>query len=151
MNTELIAVAKQLAQKFHRGQKYGENGYFSHHLWVVANKVAKAGGSDIEISAAYLHDILEDTVITVDDLYSTFYSKNIDGVDIFCLVDIVKSITKNKNEKYGEYIARLKCNGFAAKVKYYDSEANMEACIAQGDYERAKKYLKNLCELKDFA
>lgn len=51
------------------------------HLQEVADLVWASGGSEVEIAAAWLHDVVEDTTITHEDLVSVF------GVEIAELVD----------------------------------------------------------------
>ena len=62
-NDDLIDRARVLAQEVHAGQERKESGvgYFEGHVELVADLVRSAGGSDVQIAAAYLHDAAEDS------------------------------------------------------------------------------------------
>jgi (p)ppGpp synthase/HD superfamily hydrolase len=61
------ADARELARRAHRGQqdKAGRD-YFEGHLVPIAS-AAKLFGPDA-VAAAWLHDVLEDTDVTIEDL-----------------------------------------------------------------------------------
>ena len=70
--TETIKDAYQLAAGSHQGQlrRSGEP-YITHPL-AVAGIVARYGMDDVTISAALLHDAVEDTVLTLDEVEAAF-------------------------------------------------------------------------------
>jgi len=69
----LVQRAAQFAAKAHDGQlrKYTNAPYYSH-VEAVAHAVAAAGADETTIAAAYLHDVLEETNTTVDELTEAF-------------------------------------------------------------------------------
>lgn len=71
--TELTTRAKYFAQFAHVGQtrRYTGEPYFVH-CESVARRVAMLTSSDAVIAAAYLHDTIEDTVVTHRDLCKFF-------------------------------------------------------------------------------
>lgn len=155
--------AEQLAKELHAGQMYGNKDYFEAHLKVVAWSVA---GAEINLqkqldedfkwivhAVAFLHDTIEDCGVSGEwlreRLSQTPYSQN-EYDNINAIVTAVEALTKRSGEEYDTYIQRVKQNKYAAFVKYFDSEANMYACIADGNSKRAEKYLKNMCELYEF-
>ena len=81
-------LALQVAQKAHAGQvdKAGR-------LYPVSYM-----DTDIEKAVAYLHDVLEDTNVTVDELRNMFSNEIVDGVI---------TLTHRKDESYFEYISRV--------------------------------------------
>lgn len=86
---------------------------------------------------ALLHDVVEDTDITLDDLRAKGFDEEI--------VDAVDAITRRKEEiKYFDFIERVKKNDIARIVKIHDLEDNMDITRLDkfGDYEqkRLKKY-----------
>jgi len=86
---------------------------------------------------AWLHDIVEDTDITLDDLRAKEFDEEI--------IVAVDAITRRKEEiKYFDFIARVKKNDIARIVKIYDLEDNMDIrrLTKFEDYEqkRLKKY-----------
>lgn len=141
--------AREIAEKYHEGQFYGDVSYFVGHICDVAARVVEVGDL-IHVYVAYLHDVIEDTPLTFDELRilldeEVWERKFID--DVICAVE---ALTKRKGEDYNTYMSRVMENNVAAFVKYYDSEANMYACIRDGDSKRAQKYLQNMCLLRDF-
>lgn len=156
MSIRVIQLAKQL----HAGQKYGDRDYFEAHLHVVARSAYNAalslefssrqlvGGFKWVVEAVgYLHDSIEDCGVDACWLYEQLH-EHCTNADV--IVSAVEALTKKKGEDYNTYIQRVKQNEYAAFVKYFDSEANMYACITDGDEKRARKYLKNMCELSEF-
>ena len=75
--------AKQFAYKAHKGMKRkGRDTPFTYHLELV-NKILKTLTTDDEILAAgWLHDVIEDTPITLDELKKEFNSKICYYVDL---------------------------------------------------------------------
>jgi (p)ppGpp synthase/HD superfamily hydrolase len=74
MNLEdqaMIARARYFAAKKHLGQtrKYTGEPYIVHPV-AVAERVRASGGTPNMIAAALLHDVLEDTDATVDEIES---------------------------------------------------------------------------------
>jgi len=63
-------IAKQaldFAERYHGDQKYGPYPY-RYHLEKVVEQAIRRGGSEEEILACALHDVLEDTACTFDEL-----------------------------------------------------------------------------------
>jgi len=83
--TETITEAYRVAAGCHQGQlrRSGEP-YITHPL-AVAGIVARYGMDDVTIAAALLHDAVEDTVLTLDEIEGDF------GVEVR---DIVDGVTK---------------------------------------------------------
>jgi (p)ppGpp synthase/HD superfamily hydrolase len=71
---QLILKAKQFSVKMHQHQVRNNSIDESVivHLSEVAMLVADAHGSDIQIAAAWLHDIIEDTEVTLEDIKNNF-------------------------------------------------------------------------------
>jgi len=61
-DSDLVERAAALAAKVHAGdiRKGTEIPYFDGHLEPVADLVRGAGGTDVQVAAAYLHDAVED-------------------------------------------------------------------------------------------
>ena len=72
---------------------------------------------------AILHDVIEDTDATYDDIRKLF--KNNPEVDTDWIISGLKAITKNdKNESYREYLSRVKNHYGALNVKFADISHN---------------------------
>lgn len=71
--TKLIANARAFAEAKHAGhmRKFNGSAYFTH-LERVAAMVAAVGGSDEMVAAAYLHDTVEDTATTPEEIRAAF-------------------------------------------------------------------------------
>ena len=80
---EIEKKAKQFAYKAHKGMKRkGKDTPFTYHLELV-NKILKTLTTDEEILAAgWLHDVIEDTPITLDELKKEFNPKVCYYVDL---------------------------------------------------------------------
>lgn len=72
INIDLIKKAYDFAAKAHNGQKReSKEPYISHPVW-VAKVVSQLGVGEEAIIAALLHDCVEDTEITVEEISRTF-------------------------------------------------------------------------------
>lgn len=128
--------AYALAKKAHLGQKdKGGNNYIEH-----PKAVAAMMDTDLEKAVAFLHDVVEDTEISFDDLKEYRFSNQI--------IEAVKALTRHKNESYDAYIDRVIQNPIAKKVKLADMEHNSDITRiknpSQKDYDRCQKYLDKI-------
>ena len=81
--TAMISRAFAEAANAHRGQLRNSGEPYIEHPLSVAMIVAELGLDDVTICAALLHDAVEDTAITLDELKSTFgpeVAQIVDGV-----------------------------------------------------------------------
>ena len=126
--------AYEIAKKAHLGQidKAGED-YIKH-----PEKVASFVSSDEEKSVAYLHDVIEDTELTLEDLREYGFSE-----EVLKAVDV---ITKKKGQDYQTYLNSVKENKLARVVKLADLRHNSDLTrlinITEKDIERKEKYQK---------
>jgi (p)ppGpp synthase/HD superfamily hydrolase len=92
---------------------------------------------------AILHDVVEDSDITLQDLRREGFSEEI--------VTAVDCLTKREGEPYAQLIARAKVNPTAKAVKLADLRDNMDLRrnrqLKQDDLERLQRYLKGWREL----
>lgn len=111
---KLETIAKQVAVKAHQGQlDKGGQPYITHPEF-VANQVT----GDETKAVAWLHDVVEDTPVTFDDLRAAGLSETVvAGVD---------AITKRGNEDYEAYLERVAANPLAKAVKLADLNHNMD-------------------------
>ena len=124
--------AYEIAKKAHLGQvdKAGED-YIKH-----PEKVASFVSSDEEKAVAYLHDVIEDTELTLEDLREYGFSE-----EVLKAVDV---ITKKKGQDYQTYLNSAKENKLARVVKLADLRHNSDLTrlinITEKDVERREKY-----------
>ncbi len=139
---EQLKVAIDLANTYHDGQvdKAGLP-YILHPLHVMNN----VDGLEAKI-VAILHGMIEDTVITVEDLISYGFDSNI--------VNAIVAITKVNGISYDDYLKRVKTNELARIVKLADLSHNMDMTRlpnpTKRDYQRLEKYKKAYEYLMDF-
>ena len=126
--------AYKIAKKAHLGQvdKAGED-YIKH-----PEKVASFVKTDEEKAVAYLHDVIEDTELTLEDLYEYDFSKEV--------IEAVDIITKKRGENYQSYLNSVKKNKLARAVKLADLRHNSDLTrfteVTEKDIKRKEKYQK---------
>jgi (p)ppGpp synthase/HD superfamily hydrolase len=104
--------AKALATKAHEGQtRWDPNIPYITHPLAIADQFM----NPIYKAVAVLHDVVEDTDITLEFLKAQFPEEVVDAVD---------AITKRDGETYDKYILRCASNNVAAAVKIKDIKYN---------------------------
>lgn len=110
-----------------------------------SKQVDKAGKDYIlhpKKAVAYLHDVLEDTNVTEDELRNMFPNE---------IVDTVIILTHRKDESYFEYISRVSTSKLAKKIKVADLLHNLDITRikepTKQDYQRLEKYKKAILYL----
>ena len=93
--------------------------------------------SDVEMMAAVLHDVVEDSAITLDDLRREGFASEV--------IDAVALLTHDKEAmSYEDYVLGLKSNPLARKIKLADLTHNMDLRrierISDADLKRMEKY-----------
>lgn len=133
----LMKAAYKIAKEKHAGQKdIGGKDYIYHPLY-VASKVKTPEAKVV----ALLHDIVEDTDMTLEDLAALGFPTKI--------VKAVDAVTKRKREGYFDYIDRVKKDPIATEVKIQDLKQNMDLTRLgrkplKRDLQRKMKYQKAL-------
>ncbi len=135
----MISKAKEYAKEKHEGQMYGDKSYH-YHLDQVAFEVFSSGGDEYQEAIAWLHDTFEDTNATYEELKGLFGERIALGAI---------SMTRLKSDNYNEYLDKLKDNEDALFVKKADAKCNLNQCIEDSDFKRAKKYLDALIYLTE--
>ena len=111
--TEMTIKAMKIAYEAHLGQlDYNDVPYIFHpyHL-------AEQMDDEVSCTVALLHDIVEDTPITLSDLEQIFPEQ---------VVEIVRLLTHDENIDYFDYIREIKKNPIATKVKLEDLKHNSD-------------------------
>lgn len=131
---EQLELAIKLASIKHYGQKDKSNKPYIFHLLYVMNNVDDLNSKVVGV----LHDILEDTDTTKNDLLNYGFSEDI--------VSEVEILTKVRDQKYMDYIENIKSNNIARKVKLIDLKHNMDLTrlseLSDKDLKRTIKYIK---------
>jgi (p)ppGpp synthase/HD superfamily hydrolase len=129
---EVVERASEFARRAHAGQDYGGGAFHEKHLGRVVATLRRFGVADpVLLAAAWLHDTVEDTTVTIEDIRQEF------GDDI---ADLVWRLTDEpgKNRKERHFLTHQKIRGRAEAVcvKLADRIANMEASIEQRSHLR---------------
>ncbi len=130
-----IEKALQIAVKAHTGQKDKAGAaYILHPLRLMLRM-----DSETEMIVAVLHDVVEDTPVTFEELSEAGFSDQI--------IEALRALTHDPSIDYFEYLRDIKDNPVARKVKLADLEDNMDlrrlnAEITEKDIDRLKKYRK---------
>lgn len=114
-----VKKAREYAILHHAEQMFGEKPYYYHLDMVHAIVVKFNLGEEYEI-AAYLHDLLEDTSITRDELSKEF------GEEIAEIVFCVSGFGDNREQKQRDINAKLKTNIKSINLKMCDRLANLK-------------------------
>ena len=106
-------------------------------------RVMMRGKNEDEKICGVLHDVVEDTEWTFDNLREQGFSE--------AMITSLQCLTKGENEPYDQYISRVKTNKLAIAVKINDLEDNMDVRrmkqMEPKDVDRFNKYLKAYHEL----
>jgi hypothetical protein len=137
---ELVAKAREFAEKKHAGQNYGSlKVNMIVHLDAVYHVLLEFGETDIFLlAAAYLHDVMEDTVTYKQELITLF------GEEVANLVESVtdepgKNRAERKAKTYGKIAQHWKC----IRLKLADRIANTR-------YSKAEKSPTLIMYLREY-
>lgn len=133
INSPMIKKAINLAFNAHEGQTDKGGMPYIMHPFYIASKLKE----EDEIITALLHDTMEDSKLTKEDLLNEGFSNNI--------IEAVDTLTRKQND-YFDYINKIKENDLARKIKLLDLKHNMDLTrierITNEDIKRNKKYKK---------
>lgn len=79
----MIEVAKKLVKESIKGERKGSDEAAYIHSWRVGEKLSEHGFSEEVVMAGILHDVIEDSEVTYDDLRELGFSE-----EIISLVDL---------------------------------------------------------------
>lgn len=85
---ELLFAAYRYAEEMHEGQKRASGEPYFVHPCAVAEILIDLGMDTASVAAAFLHDVIEDTAATAEDIRTRF------GTEILTLVDGVTKLDK---------------------------------------------------------
>ena len=138
--TPLTRKAMLLAYNAHMNQ-FDKSGvpYIFHPI-----HLAEQMDTEEECVTALLHDVAEDTDITLDELAEEFPKE---------VIDALRLLTRRDDEDYMEYVEKIKANPIAVKVKKADLRHNSDRTRLENpalrDIERWEKYKRALAVLEE--
>lgn len=140
----MLEKAIHIAVEAHAGQvdKAGK-AYILHPM-----RVMLSGRTDEEMICGILHDVIEDTPVSIDMLRMEGFSETV--------LEALDAISKHEGEQYDDFIERVAQNELATIVKLNDLHDNMnrerikdykEADERRHEkYVRAQKRLRQVCK-----
>lgn len=146
MNLMLSRAIALASTVFENRLDKGGQPYILHCLWVMY----RIPSFDHELrTAAILHDVVEDSQYTYQDLLAMGYSKRV--------VDALRCLTHEQGDSYDDYIKGVATNHDAIRVKMADLRHNSditrlkcdpEIGLTDTDHARIEKYNKSYYYLK---
>jgi len=115
---DFVAVAERIATEQHQDATDQAGAPYIEHPRRVAARILAWGGTDQQVAAAWLHDIVEDTGTTTDDLLAA-------GIPAET-VAMVAAVTKRDGEPAVDYVRRIVATPGALLVKRADLSDNTD-------------------------
>lgn len=104
-NNQLVCRAFEFAYQLHKGQMRASGEPYIAHPVAVANILRSLGGDSAMIAAGFLHDVVEDTDVTADEIEAHF------GAEVRQMVEGVTKLSKfqfnSKTERQAENFRRM--------------------------------------------
>ena len=133
-----VEAAKALAEKVHNGQTDKSGLPYITHPMRVASRLE----SPEEQVVGWLHDTVEDTDTTLEEINGLFGAETAASVD---------AISRREGEDWDNYIERVQADPIARRVKISDlidnSNLSRIAQVTLKDVKRQAKYNKALKQL----
>ena len=145
-NMEQITKAYELADKAHAGQKRRSGEPYICHPIHVARLLVDLGMDSESIEGALLHDVVEDTDITLDEIKSMF------GAEVMHLVDGVTKLSKmqfssveeQRAESIRKMLLAMSQDVRVMLIKLCDRLHNMRTGDAWKEQKRRDKALETM-------
>ncbi len=137
--TKMTIKAMKIAYEAHAGQVDYNNVPYIFHPYHLAEQM----DDEISCTVALLHDVVEDTDLTIEDLEQEFPK---------AVTEIVKLLTHDESVDYFDYIRGIKTNPIAIKVKLEDLKHNSDETRNTGLYvpeEKIRYWTEKYSKAKD--
>ena len=132
--TELTKKALRLSFEAHKDQLDKSGIPYVYHPYHLAEQMT----TEETVVVALLHDVVEDTAYTLNDLLDMGFPKEI--------VDAIACMTHDPSVPYLEYVKKIRENPIAAKVKLADLMHNSDLSrlniVDEKALKRVEKYRK---------
>ncbi|HEY8365435.1 MAG TPA: HD domain-containing protein [Haloplasmataceae bacterium] len=134
--TPLTKKAMNIAYEAHKNQLDKSGVPYIFHPIHVAEQM----NDELSTCVALLHDVVEDSSYTIQDLINKGFPNEV--------IEAIKVLTHSKNIPYLDYIKNIKTNTLARIVKIADLKHNSDLtrldCITEEDENRKAKYIEAL-------
>lgn len=142
--TPLTNRAQRIAYDAHQGQTDKSGQPYIFHPYHLAEQMT----DEVSVCVALLHDVVEDTAITFEELEREFPPE---------VMDALRLLTHDPGTDYFEYVRAIKQNPVAVRVKLADlahnsDETRFAGCESVSEEKRARwreKYGKAKAILMD--
>lgn len=132
--TELTKKAMKIAYNAHHGQLDKGGMPYIFHPFHLAEQM----NDEYTVCAALLHDVAEDTDVTLDELAEIFPAE---------IINALRLLTHSDSEDYFDYVRMIKQDPIAAAVKLADLRHNSDVSRLNGEFTcSAEKRLKKYAE-----
>lgn len=111
--TPLTNKAMRIAYAAHHGQTDRSEQPYIFHPYHLAEQM----GDEVSVCVALLHDVAEDTAVTLEELTREFPAE---------IVDALRLLTHEPGTDYFDYVRAIRANPVAVKVKLADIEHNSD-------------------------
>ena len=141
VDRDLLARAFRYAAKAHEGQQRRSGEEFIHHPYAVARICAELHLDDDTIASALLHDVVEDTGITLDEVRAEFgeeIAQRVDGVTKLTRVHF-QSREQTEAENYRKMILAMAGDPAVILIKLADRLHNLRTIEYLGKQKQVQK------------
>lgn len=151
--------AREFAEEMHQGMLYGDHP-FIYHLDAVVGVLREFGVTNdstlnaATLDAAFLHDVVEDAAVTIEEVEDTF-GNNIAAIVEFCTDERADNRKARKALTYARMRRELDATPdcpvlhAAILVKLADRIANIRQCLVNGPAGMYRMYLKEKISFKE--
>ena len=108
-----------IAYNAHHGQVDQSGQPYVFHPYHLAEQME----DELSVCVALLHDVVEDTDVTFDELAESFPAE---------IIDALRLLTHSDEENYFDYVRRIKTNPIAKAVKLADIAHNADQTRLDG-------------------
>ena len=131
----MIKLAEQIARKAHNGQFDKAGRPFIEHPQFVSDRCVTEKAK----IAGWLHDVVEDTDVTLEDLRTQGFDEDV--------IEAVRCVTKTRDYDENTYYLGIHNNPVATEVKLADLTHNMDLSrIPEG---ASKEYVDGMIKKRD--
>ena len=127
LDVDLIARAYAFSARAHEGQRRASGEAYTGHLVEVARILADLHLDTVSIAAALIHDVVEDTKVTLDEVENEFgpeIARIVDGVTKIGKVQF-QSTTEQQVENYRKLLMSMAQDARVIVIKLADRLHNM--------------------------
>ncbi len=141
---DLISRAFKFAYNLHKGQMRKSGEPYICHPVAVADLLRDLGGSSVMIAAGFLHDVVEDTEVTIEQIEELFgeeVRRLVEGVTKLSKINF-KSKTESQAENFRRMFLAMAQDIRVIVVKLADRLHNMRTLDVMPEHKRRTKALE---------